>query len=70
MLIGVRAYPMLEKALEYAFTRMNKPSKWKFSKAKQNWIIRNVWSVEAVSCEFIDVKISLRYSSFPSYISH
>ncbi|KAF9534899.1 hypothetical protein CPB83DRAFT_888849 [Crepidotus variabilis] len=29
-------------ALEYAFTQLNKPKKWKFSKARQNWIIRNV----------------------------
>lgn len=31
-------------ALEYAFMQMNKPSKWKFNKARQNWIIRNLWA--------------------------
>ncbi|KAE9385672.1 hypothetical protein BT96DRAFT_571963 [Gymnopus androsaceus JB14] len=25
-----------------------KPSKWKFHKARQNWIVRNVWSIEKV----------------------
>ncbi|KAK7470911.1 hypothetical protein VKT23_002327 [Stygiomarasmius scandens] len=32
------------KALEYAFTQFRRPKKWKFHKARQNWIIRNVWS--------------------------
>ncbi|KAJ6599322.1 hypothetical protein DFH09DRAFT_32325 [Mycena vulgaris] len=32
------------KALSYAFSQFRKPSKWKFSKARQNWLIRNVWS--------------------------
>ncbi|KAJ7228907.1 hypothetical protein GGX14DRAFT_415723 [Mycena pura] len=32
------------KALSYAFLQFRKPSKWKFSKARQNWLIRNVWS--------------------------
>ena len=27
---------------------MNKPKKWKFNKARQNWIVRNIWSPEAV----------------------
>ncbi|KJA24535.1 hypothetical protein HYPSUDRAFT_38580 [Hypholoma sublateritium FD-334 SS-4] len=37
------------KSLEYAFLQMNRPSKWKFNKARQNWLIRNVWNPEAVS---------------------
>ncbi|KAJ7774275.1 hypothetical protein DFH07DRAFT_800865 [Mycena maculata] len=32
------------KALLYAFYQFRKPSKWKFSKARQNWLIRNFWS--------------------------
>ncbi|KAJ6510057.1 hypothetical protein C8R47DRAFT_779638 [Mycena vitilis] len=32
------------RALSYAFLQFRKPSKWKFSKARQNWLIRNVWS--------------------------
>ncbi|KDR83392.1 hypothetical protein GALMADRAFT_235499 [Galerina marginata CBS 339.88] len=36
------------KALEYAFTQMNRPSKWKFNKARQNWLIRNIWAPEAL----------------------
>ncbi|KAJ3504003.1 hypothetical protein NLJ89_g8170 [Agrocybe chaxingu] len=34
------------KGLEYVFTQMNKPKKWKFNKARQNWIMRNIWSPE------------------------
>ncbi|KAF8974628.1 hypothetical protein BDZ97DRAFT_1911792 [Flammula alnicola] len=37
------------KALEYVFTQMNRPSKWKFNKARQNWLIRNIWTPEAIS---------------------
>ncbi|KIM45852.1 hypothetical protein M413DRAFT_295420 [Hebeloma cylindrosporum] len=37
------------KALEYVFTLMNRPSKWKFNKARQNWVIRNVWASDAIS---------------------
>ncbi|KAF8803838.1 hypothetical protein BYT27DRAFT_7171242 [Phlegmacium glaucopus] len=36
------------KALEYVFTQMNRPSRWKFNKARQNWLIRNIWSSETV----------------------
>ncbi|CAK5276042.1 unnamed protein product [Mycena citricolor] len=36
------------KALSYAFYRFRKPSKWKFSKAKQNWLTRNFWSESAI----------------------
>ncbi|KIK65514.1 hypothetical protein GYMLUDRAFT_38985 [Collybiopsis luxurians FD-317 M1] len=36
------------KALVYAFTQFRKPSKWKFQKARQNWIIRNIWSAENI----------------------
>ncbi|KAJ7937297.1 hypothetical protein B0H13DRAFT_2425143 [Mycena leptocephala] len=32
------------KALAYAFLQIRKPTKWKFSKARQNWLIRNIWS--------------------------
>ncbi|KAJ7688480.1 hypothetical protein B0H17DRAFT_1203024 [Mycena rosella] len=32
------------KALSYAFLQFRKPAKWKFSKARQNWLIRNIWS--------------------------
>ncbi|KAF9008737.1 hypothetical protein BDQ17DRAFT_1348836 [Cyathus striatus] len=37
-----------QKALSYAFLQFYRPKKWKFNKARQNWIIRNLWSVEAV----------------------
>jgi len=40
-------------ALEYVFTQMNRPSRWKFNKARQNWLIRNVWSSETVSRTFL-----------------
>ncbi|KAI0370199.1 hypothetical protein BV20DRAFT_304056 [Pilatotrama ljubarskyi] len=37
-----------QKALHYAFTQFEDPSEWKFNKARQNWIIRNLWSEEAI----------------------
>ncbi|KAF7301490.1 DNA helicase [Mycena indigotica] len=36
------------KALSYAFLQARKPKKWKFSKARQNWLIRNYWSESAI----------------------
>ncbi|KAK0206315.1 hypothetical protein DFS33DRAFT_579473 [Desarmillaria ectypa] len=36
------------RALEYAFTQFCDPKRWKFHKARQNWLIRNVWSTSAV----------------------
>ncbi|KAK0468118.1 uncharacterized protein EV420DRAFT_447341 [Desarmillaria tabescens] len=36
------------RALEYAFTQFRHPKRWKFHKARQNWLIRNVWSTSAV----------------------
>ena len=42
-------FSLLSTALEYVFTQMNRPSRWKFNKARQNWLIRNVWSLETVS---------------------
>ncbi|KAJ3892470.1 hypothetical protein GG344DRAFT_75875 [Lentinula edodes] len=35
-------------ALTYAFNQFQKPSKWKFMKSRQNWIIRN-WATDNVS---------------------
>ncbi|KAK2463607.1 hypothetical protein APHAL10511_004358 [Amanita phalloides] len=32
------------KALVYAFSEYQSPAEWKFSKARQNWLIRNIWS--------------------------
>ncbi|KIY67331.1 hypothetical protein CYLTODRAFT_397227 [Cylindrobasidium torrendii FP15055 ss-10] len=37
-----------QKALEYAFMQFRKPKKWKFNKARQNWLVRNYWSSEQV----------------------
>lgn len=37
---------------------MNRPSKWKFNKARQNWLIRNVWAPEAVSRDDLDSAFS------------
>ncbi|GBE79406.1 hypothetical protein SCP_0206040 [Sparassis crispa] len=36
------------KALGYAFVYITEPEKWKFNKARQNWLIRNVWSSDAI----------------------
>ncbi|KIJ19995.1 hypothetical protein PAXINDRAFT_7259 [Paxillus involutus ATCC 200175] len=36
------------KALSYAYQRFLDPESWKFNKARQNWLIRNVWSENAI----------------------
>ena len=36
------------QALVYAFSQFRRPGKWKFNKARQNWLIRNIWSSEMV----------------------
>ncbi|KAG6832911.1 hypothetical protein H0H92_004795 [Tricholoma furcatifolium] len=38
----------IDKGLAYAFLQFHRPSKWKFNKARQNWLIRNIWSNEMV----------------------
>ncbi|KAG6844109.1 hypothetical protein H0H87_009715 [Tephrocybe sp. NHM501043] len=37
-----------QKCLSYAFLQFHHPSKWKFNKARQNWLIRNIWSKEMI----------------------
>ncbi|KAF9263604.1 hypothetical protein L218DRAFT_987558 [Marasmius fiardii PR-910] len=37
-----------QKALSYAFTQVRHPKKWKFHKARQNWLIRNFWSDKTI----------------------
>lgn len=39
---------MLPAALEYAFAQFTYQKTWKFHKARQNWILRNLWSETAV----------------------
>ncbi|KAF8076127.1 hypothetical protein FPV67DRAFT_1664428 [Lyophyllum atratum] len=41
-----------QKCLVYAFLQFHRPSKWKFNKARQNWLIRNIWSKEMASRTF------------------
>ena len=36
-------------ALSYAYLHAEDPDKWKFNKARQNWLVRNVWSDTEVS---------------------
>ncbi|KAH9482590.1 hypothetical protein JR316_0004690 [Psilocybe cubensis] len=49
--------PQSSKALEYAFTQMNRPSKWKFNKARQNWLIRNIWAPEALPDVYVPLVV-------------
>ncbi|KIP09172.1 hypothetical protein PHLGIDRAFT_126477, partial [Phlebiopsis gigantea 11061_1 CR5-6] len=37
-----------KKALSYAYSQAEEPSSWKFNKAKQNWLLRNIWSEESI----------------------
>ncbi|KAF7971786.1 hypothetical protein HWV62_36155 [Athelia sp. TMB] len=36
------------KALTYAYTQFSDPDTWKFNKARQNWLIRNLWSNQTI----------------------
>ncbi|KAI0650096.1 hypothetical protein C8Q79DRAFT_942247 [Trametes meyenii] len=44
-----------QKALHYAFTQFEEPGSWKFNKARQNWIIRNLWSEEAIPETYVSL---------------
>ncbi|KAI0772642.1 hypothetical protein BC629DRAFT_1529151 [Irpex lacteus] len=41
------------KALSYAYAQVDTPSSWKFNKARQNWLIRNVLSEEAIPDDYV-----------------
>ncbi|KAA1466114.1 hypothetical protein DENSPDRAFT_12536 [Dentipellis sp. KUC8613] len=41
------------KALLYAYAQFNDPPNWKFNKARQNWLIRNVWSDQAIPSTYL-----------------
>ncbi|KAM5535710.1 hypothetical protein V8D89_010697 [Ganoderma adspersum] len=43
------------KALEYAFAQFEDPDSWKFHKARQNWLLRNIWSDEAVPEKYMSL---------------
>ncbi|KAH9843988.1 uncharacterized protein C8Q71DRAFT_730839 [Rhodofomes roseus] len=36
------------RALQYAFNQFDDPGSWKFHKARQNWLVRNLWSQQAI----------------------
>ncbi|GJJ13536.1 hypothetical protein Clacol_007790 [Clathrus columnatus] len=36
------------KALTYVYERLTSHSEWKFNKARQNWILRNIWDENAI----------------------
>ncbi|KAJ7638547.1 hypothetical protein FB45DRAFT_903197 [Roridomyces roridus] len=44
------------KALAYAFYRFRRPKKWKFSKARQNWLVRNIWS-DSIPEAYVDLTV-------------
>ncbi|KAJ8518345.1 hypothetical protein ONZ45_g4566 [Pleurotus djamor] len=45
------------KALTYAFTQAETPDVWKFNKAKQNWLIRNIWSEQEIPESYLSLSI-------------
>jgi len=47
------------QALAYAFSQFRRPGKWKFNKARQNWLIRNIWSSETVKIILLNLLIYL-----------
>ncbi|KAH9943126.1 uncharacterized protein BXZ73DRAFT_97180 [Epithele typhae] len=46
-----------QKALQYAFSQFNDPTSWKFNKARQNWLIRNIWLAEAIPEQYLPLTI-------------
>jgi hypothetical protein len=59
-------------ALSYAYQRFLDPESWKFNKARQNWLIRNVWSENAVrwilSASY-DLTMILQYCRYRKFTS-
>ncbi|EKM59461.1 uncharacterized protein PHACADRAFT_249966 [Phanerochaete carnosa HHB-10118-sp] len=43
------------KALSYAYLQAEEPLSWKFNKARQNWLLRNVWSAEAIPDTYVSL---------------
>lgn len=41
------------KALHYAYLQFIDPGSWKFNKARQNWLVRNLWSADAIPETYI-----------------
>ncbi|KIJ70353.1 hypothetical protein HYDPIDRAFT_23468 [Hydnomerulius pinastri MD-312] len=41
------------KALSFAYERFQNPESWKFNKARQNWLIRNIWSDQAIPEKYL-----------------
>jgi WKF domain len=60
-----------QKALDYAFTQFNAPKEWKFNKARQNWIVRNVFNVESVTILSLplDTRLTEPSARYPKHIS-
>ncbi|KAL4265601.1 hypothetical protein AB1N83_000148 [Pleurotus pulmonarius] len=49
------------KALIYAHSYIRYPDSWKFNKARQNWLIRNIWSEEMIPETYFPM--SMKYLS-------
>ncbi|KAF8559082.1 hypothetical protein OG21DRAFT_1600676 [Imleria badia] len=45
------------RALSYAYERCLGSKVWKFNKARQNWLLRNVWSEQAIPESYIPLMI-------------
>ena len=43
----------LASALSYAYERCRRVEDWKFNKARQHWLLRNLWSEHAVNSKTI-----------------
>jgi len=45
------------RGLSYAYERCQGVDNWKFNKARQNWLLRNVWSEQAVPESYVPLVI-------------
>ncbi|KAI0040705.1 hypothetical protein FA95DRAFT_1611591 [Auriscalpium vulgare] len=41
------------KSLSYAHLRAVDPANWKFNKARQNWLVRNIWSEVSIPDKYV-----------------
>lgn len=61
---------MIMVALIYIYSQSASPGTWKFNKARQNWIIRNVWTskVRSEGPEGLHLSDSLSAPSGPGKV--
>ena len=55
---------MTVTALTYIYSQSTSPDTWKFNKARQNWIIRNVWTSKVWDEDIRELHLLTYFSPF------